>query len=477
MDKEENKKTVMLALPNTKWFNLRPWHLFPYILGLFTEVLKEKYNIVILDANIDNLSFNQVKERILNCNPDYFCITCLSLEYNKGFKKMVSIVKDSSPKTIVIAGGIYPTLLPEHFLDDVNFDYIIMGEGEYRLPRLLNYLENEINSIKDIDGLVYHHNGKRIIQQVKNYIKDLDKLPMPRYENINLNKYINKVNKYSHYLYPRKLPYACIISSRGCPFNCIYCSSKAISGSTIRYRSAESVLAEIDFLVSKYGVKELIFLDDNLYLDRQRINKILNGLIKRNYDLIWKSINAATYALDNELLELMKESGCYQITLAIESGTQEVLKIMRKPLKLSKVKGIVEKAKLLNFELTGLFIIGTPGETWLQIRKTIKFAESLDLDYVSFNIATPLPKTELYEICKRNGFIPNDFDFRDFSGFGRAVITTDEFTGRELEILRSFEWDRINFRNEEQEVKIAKMNGITLKELREWRIRTRRGIE
>ena len=174
----------------------------------------------------------------------------------------------------------------------------------------------------------------------------------------------------------------------------------------------------------------------------------------------------------------MKASGCYHIALAIESGTEEVLKLLRKPLKLSKAREVVKKAKSLGFEVTAMFVIGTPGETWEQIRQTFRFAEELDLDYAAFNIATPLPKTELYKIAKEKNLLPKDFRFDnlDFKGYGKASITTDEFTPEELQILRAFEWDRINFKNNEKAIKIAQMNGITMEQLNKWRTSTRRNV-
>ena len=298
---------------------------------------------------------------------------------------------------------------------------------------------------------------------------------------MNIESYMNQASPYSYYTYPNRFPVAFTITSRGCPFNCIFCSSKAINGPMIRYRSAENVLKEIDWLVQKYGIKEVIFYDDNFYLNHERLIKILKGLIERNYDLEWKTVNAAVYALNKELLELIRKSGCYQIALAIESGSEEGLKILNKPAAkkiLANAPEIVKKVRELGMQVTGLFIIGAPGETWETIRQTFRFAEELDLDYCSFNIATPLPATKLYDFVREQKLIPDDFDFDslDFKGFGRATITTEEFTPEELQILRAFEWDRINFKTQEKMEKIAQMHHITMKQLNEWRKSTRRGL-
>ncbi|MBW2975189.1 B12-binding domain-containing radical SAM protein, partial [Candidatus Woesearchaeota archaeon] len=384
----------------------------------------------------------------------------------------------------VIVGGIYPTLLPRMIMSDDNIDYAIMGEGEFRFPRLLKYLENKNFSIEDIDGLAYKKDKEVIVQKVLNYIQDLDALPFPDYSDLDFYAYANKGNKYSYFIYPQNFPYAFTITSRGCPFNCIFCSSKAINGPKIRFRSAENVLKEVEWLLEKYKIKEIIFLDDNIYLNRTRMKKILLGLIelRKKYFFKWKSPNVAVYALDDEILELAKESGCYQIAIAIESGCEEVLELMKKPYrKLDTVWKAVNKARSLGIIVTAMFVLGIPGEKWEQIRKTIHFAEELALDYVSFSIATPLPKTELYEIAKRDNLLTKNFGFTnlDFKGYGKALITTNEFTPQELQILRAFEWDRINFKDKNKWPIIAEMNGITLEELQQWRVKTRRstGLE
>lgn len=468
----------MIALPNTRWFNNRFWHTFPYTYGVLRASLKDDYEVCLLDANHENLDFHEVRERIGAYGPDVVGISCMSLEYAAGYRKMSALAKEAFPEAIIVAGGIFPTLLPELVLTDGNLDYIILGEGDVRFPKFLRRL-SQGGDLANLDGIGFRQGGKAIVQPVAGYIQDLDALPLPDYSDIDYGSYASVANRYSHFMYPKRLPYGNSITARGCPFNCIFCSSKAINGPAIRYRTAEHILREVDSLVAKYGIKEMIFLDDNFYLDRKRAIKIFTGLRERKHDLSWKSVNAAVYALDEEMLEHMRESGCYQLTLAIESGTEEGLKLLRKPGNIhAKAKKISRKAMDLGFEVAGSFVIGTPGETWAQIRKTFSYAEELELDYCSFNIATPLPRTALYETAKEGNMLPQNFDFNnlDFKGFGKASITTAEFTPEELQILRAFEWDRINFSRSGQEEKIAGMNGVTLEELRDWRVSTRRGL-
>ncbi|MEK6935700.1 MAG: radical SAM protein [Nanoarchaeota archaeon] len=474
--KESNLQKIMLAAPNDAWFDNRHWHNFPYTFGVLNSVLKDKYEVKILDAGFENLNFEQVKQRINDYNPDVFGLTCMSMEYARQFQKMTALVKEVYPKTPVIVGGIYPTLLPEVIMHDKNIDYAVLGEGEYRFPKLLEKLEKN-EDVNDMEGIALRLGEDIKINKVESYIQDLDALPLPNYDNLDFNNYANTTNKYSYFVYPRRLPYANTITSRGCPFNCIFCSSKVINGPKIRYRSPESVLKEIDWLVDEKGVKEIIFMDDNFFLDHKRVKIIMNGLIERKHDLEWKNPSVAVYALNDEILELTRASGGYQLILAIESGNLEGLKRLNKPTSiLKKIKPIVKKARSLDFQLSGLFVIGTPGETWEEIRNSFKLADELDLDCYSFNIATPLPKTKLYQIAKEGNFLSENFSFDnvDTRGFGRATITTPEFTPQELQIVRAYEWDRICFSRPEKIKKIAEMNGITLDEVDKWRKSTRR---
>jgi radical SAM superfamily enzyme YgiQ (UPF0313 family) len=224
-------------------------------------------------------------------------------------------------------------------------------------------------------------------------------------------------------------------------------------------------------------------MDDNLILNKKRWREVLKGIIHRkvhkNYDLHWKSVNLATFVLDDEMLHLMKESGAYQLILPIESGNQEVLtKVLRKPLKLKKAKKVIKKAKSMGFEITCDFIIGTPGETWNQIRETFQYAEEIDVDMVSFHVATPLPRTEMFELAQKTNSLANNFDFENFKlfGFAKGTIQTEHFTPDQLHILRAYEWDRINFKTQEKRNRFAHINGITHVELEKWRRETIRDV-
>ena len=467
---------IMLTQPNYAWFDKRVWKMPPYALALLNACLKKEYDVQLFDPNYKNMTEEEVFNFFREAQPEIIGVSSISTEYIKASRLMNAIIKEALPNSIVIQGGIIPTVILETAMRDPNVDYWVIGEGEFRFPWLLDELRKPQPDLSSIDGLAYWKDGVARISPPRGFIKDLDSVPFPDYGNLSLLDYGNRALKYSAGLLPRKFPYAVSITSRGCPYRCIFCAASTVSGRKIRFRSANNVLNEIDMLY-KAGIREIIFLDDHFLGNRKRAVEIMQGLIERKYDLTWKCVNLTIFLLDREILQLMKGSGYYRLTLSIESGNQYVLdKIIKKPVKLTKLHAILDMAKSLGFETIANFVIGFPGETWEQIRGTVHFAESIDVDMVNFHIATPLPKTELMAICLRDRYLTKEFDIEEgtTSGYAKGLISTSEFTPSELEILRAFEWDRINFSTAERRQTIARMQGISIPELEQWRINTRR---
>ncbi len=462
---------ILLTQPNYSVFGKRSWKVLPYPLGILNAVIKDKFNIVLFDPNFDSLSDESIKSWLIAANPDIIGISTISTEYIKEIEHMTRLVKSAlrDKNVIVIEGGVLPTVSIDVAMEDVNVDYWMMGEGEVSFLDFLLRIKNK-GDFSTVGGLCYYKNGKKIIQP-NSYISNLDTFPFADYGNLNFMSYANQSVKYSQGLCAKAVPHAITISSRGCPYFCSFCSGPRISGRKVRMRSAENVLKEVDMLVKK-GVKEITFLDDHFFFDRQRAIDIMKGLIP--YKILWKCANLTIWLLDEELLDLMKASGCYMMVISVESGDQYVVnKIIKKPIKLDKTVEIVNMAKKRGFDIISNFVFGFPQETWEQIRTTIEFASKFNVDMVNFHIATPLPNTELMEECVKRGLI---LDPTNNIGYTSGVIETNEFTPKELEILRAFEWDRINFSSLERRKNIARIQNITLEELEQWRKNTRRSF-
>lgn len=475
----------LFIIPNTAWFKKRYWHNFPYAEALLAAILKQNgYDVDIIDANINNYSEDELRKNIIELNPRIIGIGEMALEYKDSVHKSFEIIKKVNPDIITVIGGVYPTICPDIVKKDVNIDYFVFGEGEKRLPALLKAIESG-NGFAGIDGIAYREGNELIDNPTmgKNAVA-IENLSLPDYSRFDMTRYMNHTQKYTQNFMFKQLPVAITMTSRGCPFKCGFCCSKELYAQVIRTMSPERVLKEVDMLVDDYGAREIVFVDDNILFPKDRAIAIMNGLIerkKRGKDLVWKSNNLPIQNMDDEILEKMVESGCYQVIVSIESGSQKTLKRMRKPIDLKKAEKTLGKIKLRNFDnVSSNFVIGYPGDTWDDIREGFRWVESMIdqglLHYAVFHIATPFPKTELYEICKRGSYLPEGFNFENFYGFGKSVITTPEFTPFELQVVRAFEWDRINFKTLEQKRIVAKMHGITLDELEVWRTETRRKL-
>jgi len=478
--KSKKIEKILLTQPNYSWLSKRTWQFPPYTLCLLRAVIKDQAEVIVFDPNFKNLSEKETISFLKKAKPDLVGVSSISTEYFNVTQHTIALIRKYLPETVIVLGGLIPTVMIEEAMKDKNVDYWIIGEGEQSFPLLIEKLRKGSKNFSDVSGLAYWQDDTAIINKME-FISNLDEVPFPDYSDVvgaTLKDYGNIKFKYAPGLLARNYPSAMTITSRGCPYKCIFCAGKTVSGEKVRFRSAGNVLEEINDLY-KQGIREVIFLDDHFLANRSRAIKIMNGILENYKDMTWKCVNVTAWLLDEEILKLMYESGCNQITVSIESGNQYVLtKIIKKPINLDKIPNKLDLAKSIGFEIIANFVIGFPGETWEQIRETFRYAERLNVDIVNFHIATPLPQTELMNICLKNKLLPDDYlrNISEYSGYGKGLIATKEFIPFELEVLRSFEWDRINFSNPERKKIIARMNGITLKQLENWRMNTRRNI-
>ena len=476
--KEKNK--FMFFVPNNRWFGRRCWFWFVPAVALLVPILKKRgISVEVLEANLDNLNEVQIKNRITEFEPDIVGISNLSLEYWRQPHFCAKLVKEVDKDIITIMGGVHPTVLPNKVMEDQNIDFVILGEGEERLYQFLNIINSKAQDFSKMDGIGYRVNGDVIIKKPVRLIHDLDEYPLPDYSIFDWKKVMTFSQKSVVGLGTRRTPVGLVSTSRGCRYRCNFCAGRKVMGNKVRLRSVKKILEEVDMLVGKYKIKELIFTDDEMYDSIDRAVEIIKGIKKRNYDLIWKNTNLASWRMDKKLIKLMKESRCYQITISPESGNARVLKeIIHKPGTKDDCRKVVNWCREADIEIEADFVIGFPGEKWEEIRDTINFAEELDADAVKFAIATPFPETELFKTAVSCGYLNEDFDFYrdDYLGFAHGVINTEEFTVNELEMLRCLEWDRINFKTKQKSEKWAKMNMMTLEELEDFRKATRRNV-
>lgn len=456
---------IMLVLPpllvkEKELYGVTP----PLGIAYLAAVLeKNSYEVCLLDCIVEGynhpekqneyihigLKWQEIEKRVRMFAPDIVGISCMfSLMFPEALK-VAEVVKDIDRNIIVVMGGAHPSAVPYNVLSNKNVDFIVIGEGETTLLELVHSIERGDTDFSRIDGLGYKENRILMLNPKTRFIENLDDIPFPARHLLPMEKYY-KIGE-SHGGLKRNR-YASIITSRGCPGNCVYCSIHTVWGTRWRPRSPVNVIDEIKHLVNDYGVEEIHFEDDNLTFDRERARMIFQGIIDRGLDITWTTPNGvAIWKLDEELLKLMKKSGCYQLNLGIESGNEQILrKIIKKPLGLEKVQETVKKIRELGIWAHGFFILGMPGETKQTMEDTINFATDLNLDSANFFIATPYPGTVLYDICTEHEYI-QDYDLRDLM-VQSSMISTEEFTSNEVLDLQKTAYQRFMWHTIKREI-------------------------
>ncbi len=474
---------VVLVVANYAWFGKRPWRGLTTSVPIITAVLKDKFHLEVLDANVNEYGEEEVRERLKASAADVVLITALSAEYFKTYHAVAAISKEVLPDAAVIMGGVYPTVCPEHVIEDKNIDFVMMGHAEERLDCFLSMIEQkDEEGIRKFEGIAYRGDGGvNVITPLRHYIGDVSRMVKPDYSLVDVDKYLDagRRNIANQNMEPATRSMS-IISSYGCPYNCVFCATRTISGRKVAYRPADDVLDEIDFFVREKQVETIIFLDDCMLADQERAKYIFGEIIRREYHIEVQIGTVAAWHLNREILEIMKKAGVTKFGISIESGNKRVLRdIIHKPLNLEILPEIVSICRELDILIRANLVIGFPGETWDEIRDSLRVAESLDLDMIDIHIATVLPKTELYELAKERNALPPDFSFFEDDvnfGFGKGNITTDEFTPTELAVIRAYEWDRINFSTPQKRLRACRVMNISEEQLQEHRRQTRRRL-
>lgn len=329
-----------------------------------------------------------------------------------------SMVREVSPGTLTIAGGPHPTVAPEHTLSLGAFDAVMLGEGEETLPRLI---ESGLR-LEDQPGVWYERDGQVVQNDRAPVIADLDALPFPAWDMLDMDQYLALWYQLDAVRYGVRG--TSIMASRGCPYRCTYCQPTlgTIFGKAVRKRSPESLVAEAAELKDRYDIEGLMWLDDTFLLDRQWMRDLCEQFIKADLGLIW-GCNVRADVCDRESLEIMKDAGLRMVHVGIESASQRVLdEVYDKGITIEQVRETTQMAKDLGLKVRGYFMMGAPTETEEEVRASIRLAEELPLDDVTFSITTPLPHTHLYDMTRDQ--IAADFSHFDY--YKTAVYDSEQ---------------------------------------------------
>jgi radical SAM superfamily enzyme YgiQ (UPF0313 family) len=340
------------------------------------------------------------------------------------------------PDLFVLLVGSHPSVFHRQILEENPFvDGLCRGEFEYTVRDLALALSNG-EDINGVQGLLWRDISGIHINPDRPLIENLDELPFPDRDIVKIEPY-----QTAHY---GGLKGTCVCTSRGCPYRCTYCLwPNTMYGRKFRARSPENVVDELDELENRYQAREIYFDDDTINFDMERLIKICQLIRQRDLHLKW-FCQARVDKVDEELLREMKAAGCYNIFFGVESGSQEILNKIKKGITLEQAERAFALCRKLGIRTQAFFLLGIPGETRETMRQTVGFAKKLKPSSAQFAIVIPHPGTELYEECKKHGWLKAE-NWEDYAACN-SVIETEEFSTEEVEEVRAYAYKHFYFR-------------------------------
>lgn len=399
---------------------------------LAAALVERKIAVEVIDAWVEEMTPDQLGQAIARSNPDLVGVSIMSPTYAAGMR-VVDLVK-SSCSAMVCVGGPHPSALPEQCLEDnPNIDFVIVGEAEQTLPDLVDALSKG-GDTSAVKGIVFREGECIVATGQPDIIEDLDRLPFPARNLFPLEKYK------THPPYGKKNPYMTLITSRGCPFGCTYCS-KSVFGNRYRTMSPSRVIDDIRHIISAYGVREIHFYDDDFTIDMERAGEICDLLISEKINISW-SCTTRVDLINENLLRKMKRAGCWLVSYGVETSDPEILKKIRKGYTIEQVRQAFELTKKIGIRTVAFFMVGLPGESEESLQRTINFSLALAPDFVSWGVTALYPGSVLYDAALKGelGDINIRYTFEDRNwhasgspyGDGYAIIYEENISRERL---------------------------------------------
>ncbi len=389
----------------------------PLGLAYLASMIREEHDVRIVDSLAEDFSHEDIEKIIKEYDPDVIGITSTTSMIPDAYA-VAKMAKRINENVKVIMGGPHVTFAPDKTFEECPYvDFIVRGEGEITFKELIDALEKNRDP-SNILGLSINMGNKVKNNPPRPLIKDVDTIPMPSYDLLPMEKY-----------QADGVRFGTVITSRGCPFNCAFCSSSLQFGKRWRGHSDSRVIEELRYLYEKYRIREIEFLDDTFTLNRKRAMRIAKRLREEGLDISWSGSSRVDIFTD-ELAQAMKKSGCHTIFFGIESGSQKTLDFIGKGITPEQSISAVKKAKKHGIRALGAFVIGFPEETKEDIEKTIKLSKKVGVDFAQFTIATPYPGTRLWRYALARNLILT-FDWRKYTTLD-PVMKLKNFTSQQI---------------------------------------------
>jgi len=381
------------------------------------------HEVSIIDGEAENLPVDKILPRIEESKPDLIGITATTPFYHVA-ADLARNIKQELDDIPIAMGGAHISILEEKAFYPV-LDYAFIGEADESWPKFLNSFEHGGN-ISSVRGIIYRNNGEVKFTGQAEPVLDLDSIPVPARHLLSLDKY--KIGTLQGIK-----TFTTVMTMRGCPFQCIFCSRK-VFGSHVRKRSLNLVIDEMISIISKFNIRHFIILDDTLTLDRKHILDFCDKIISKKLDITFEGSTRANL-VDEELISRMAEAGLIRLSFGLESVDPQIRKIMKKEVPLESYEIANRLTNKYNIETLNSCMIGLPGETVHTVRKTLHFLrKSHEIKQANMSIATPYPGTELYEMTQKGeyGLELLVDDFSKFRRYGAAVMSVGDLTVNDL---------------------------------------------
>ena len=384
------------------------------------------YPVQIIDLHAENIFPKDAAQRVMDYDPQIVALTAKTLGW-PAVIEIAQVVRQCCPNALIVVGGPHLSIYPEESLSWDCFDVAVVGEGEETFLELCDRVEDG-SPIDDCAGTMVRKKSGEIIKNPSRPVpKDLDKYPFPAFDLLPMENY--------HCLTVLH-PFATMVTTRGCPWHCGYCSQ--VYSEKLRFRSPELVADELKWLVDRFGVREVVFFDETFTIGKKRMRALSEAILQRNINVKF-NIRARVDTVDKETLQLLKRAGLRSIHMGVEAGTDRLLKIMNKQITREQTERAFRIARELGIETRGYFMIGYYDASPDDIEDTIKFAAGLGLDWASFSVATALPATDLYDVAQERGYVSGDY-WRQYTIDGGGDIPqleTETFTAEQLRAYRT----------------------------------------
>ncbi len=392
----------------------------PLGLAYLASMIRDEHDVRIIDSNVLDYGVDDVRRELKSFYPDVVGITSSTPSIYEAYR-VARAAKSLRDDCVVVMGGPHVTFLPEEAITESgSVDVVVLGEGEETFRELVDTIDHG-GSLDSVRGIEYRKGDKTVVTKPRPFIRDLDKIPLPSFDMLPVEKYELQGVRY--------MP---VISSRGCPFKCSFCASSRLFGGCWRGRSPKNVVDEVRLIHDKFGIKNIEFVDDTFTLNGKRAEEICDEILREGIDISWGA-SSRVDTINRKLAEKMRRAGCWIVYLGIESASQKILNAMGKKITINQIVEAVKTLKDVGIQILGSFILGFPEETIETAEQTIAFAKKLDLDYAQFSILTPYPGTPVYEYARENNMLLT----RDWSKFNATepVMKLKHLTIKQLQSL------------------------------------------